>query len=556
MRSVSLVPHRRAPLLVTALLIGALLAAPSAGAYNVTTLTGFSFPINVAISPDGSTAYIPNHGGGGPYSVGVINLAAGTARPTAIDFGHRRPLDVAVAPNGARAYVTADDDVLVIDTATSAVIGSPILAALSGSPGPWGIAVTADGRRAYTANHGNNTVGVIDLQAGQATGTVSFGGTGVIDVAVHASSTDVLAIAQNNDTAWMVQTTAPTQGQMINASSHLMSAAQRVIFSPDGTRAYIASLGNGTVIVADVANRRTIAAWSTPDGTGPNGLALSPSGDRLYASLSDIGNAIAVFDTTSGERLEVFNHGGGGSADAAAIAPDGSRLVVANPGTDSVSIIQLTPLAPSGLSANASDTTATVSFTAAVANDTPITGYQYALNGGAWSATTPATTASPLTIAGLTPGIAYAIRVRAMDARGPGATSASVSVTTQSPAATSPRTPDAPETKPRTEATKPRVATGSDGSIMLRTTVTTPGAGKIIQTATGSARRAKAITHCTARVTVKKAGEHVVSCRLNTKTRAALRKVRLVLTVRTTFIATGATTGSTTTTTVVVPRRR
>ncbi|MFM9124895.1 MAG: hypothetical protein ACKOSO_07005, partial [Actinomycetota bacterium] len=90
----------------------------------------------------------------------------------------------------------------------------------------------------------------------------------------------------------------------------------------------------------------------------------------------------------------------------------------------------------------------------------------------------------------------------------------------------------------------------------LRTTVTTPGPGRIVQTATSPSGKAKAATRCTARLTIKKAGDHVVSCRLNAKARAALRKARLVLTVRTTFTATGATTGSSTTARVVVPRRR
>jgi len=543
----SRVPHRRALVLAVVALIGALAVAPSAGAYTVTTLNGFSSPWNVAISPSGSTAYVPNYGGSGPFTVGIVDLAAGTARPTAIDVGFRRPKDVAFAPDGALAYVTASEAVLVVDTATGAVTGTPILAAPSGTPDPWGIAVTADGRRAYTANFGAATVGVIDLEARQATGAVGFGGTGVIDVATHGSSSQVLALAQTDDTAWMVQTAAPTSGDLIVPGSHAMSAGQRVVLSPDGTRAYIASQGNGKVLVADVPGRAMIDEWATAPGTAPSGLALSPSGDRLYATLSVTGLAIAVFDTATGQRVETIVHGGGG-ADGAAITPDGSRLVVANTDTNSVSIIQLTPLAPTGLSASASDTTATVAFTAAVANDTPITGYQYSLNGGAWSATTPATTASPLVVGGLTPGTAYAIRLRATDARGPGAASAPVAVTTQSPA-TAPRGTSI-------TATRPRVLTATDGSVALRTTVTTSGPGRIRQTATSPAGRAKAVTRCTARLTVKKAGEHVVSCRLNAKARAALRKGRLVLTVTTTFTATGATTGSSTTARVVVPRRR
>jgi YVTN family beta-propeller protein len=544
MGGVSRALRRRASLLAIMLLVGALIAAPSAGAYTVATLAGFDSPKAVAISPDGATAYVANFGGTGPFSVGVVDIAGGTARATALAVGTGQPEDVAFAPDGGRAYVTAGSYVLVFDTATEAPVGSAILVPGGTPPNPMGIAITADGRRAYTANFGTGTIGVIDLVASQATQTSSFGAGGVADVAVAGSGTEVLATGRGNDTAWMVQTAGPTEGRLINTSAFPLSIPQEVVLSPDAARAYISN--DGAIVVVDIAARAAIASWPVGLATAV-GLALNPDGTRLYAALGS-DNTIAVFDTATGQVVETINPGGS-YVIGLAITPDGSRLVASNYLSNSVSIIQLTPLAPTGLSASASDTTATVSFTAAVANDTPITGYQYSLNGGAWQATTPASTASPLVVTSLTPGTAYAIRVRAVDARGPGVASATVAVTTQPPAATTPRGAGI-------GVRKPRPVTAKDGSVSLRTTVTTPGPGRIVQTATSPAGRAKAVTRCTARLTVKKAGEHVVSCRLNAKARAALRKGRLVLTVTTTFTATGATTGSSTTTRVVVPRRR
>jgi YVTN family beta-propeller protein len=79
-------------------------------------------------------------------------------------------------------YVTslADDTVSVLDTATNTVSTIPLPHA-----GPWGVALAPDGKRAYVANSGSNTVSVIDNNA-VATVTV---GNGPIWVATVVSPT-------------------------------------------------------------------------------------------------------------------------------------------------------------------------------------------------------------------------------------------------------------------------------------------------------------------------------------------------------------------------------
>lgn len=87
------------------------------------------------------------------------------------------------------------------------------------------------------------------------------------------------------------------------------------------------------------------------------------------------------------------------------------------------------PGAPTALSALAGDGMAKVSFTPP-AEATGITNYQYSINGGSsWTALSPVTTASPVTVTGLTNGTQYQITLRAVTAAGNGAASAAVSVT-------------------------------------------------------------------------------------------------------------------------------
>jgi YVTN family beta-propeller protein len=115
------------------------------------------------------------------------------------------PGGVAVTPDGQHAYVpnSGDDNVSVIDTATNTVEPATIMVGTR----PLGVAVT--GTHAYVAN----------------TGTSGPGTVSVIATATHS-----------------VVATVPVGLQPIG-----------VAITPDGTRAYVANLNDGTVSVIDTA---------------------------------------------------------------------------------------------------------------------------------------------------------------------------------------------------------------------------------------------------------------------------------------------------------------
>ena len=103
-----------------------------------------------------------------------------------------------------------------------------------------------------------------------------------------------------------------------------------------------------------------------------------------------------------------------------------TRLLVVSPSPSTPS--PSTPAAPTGLSAVAGSASATISFTPGLPNGSAITNYEYSLNSGAtWTPLLPADTTSPVTITGLTNGTLYTVRLRAVNAVGPGV-SASVTV--------------------------------------------------------------------------------------------------------------------------------
>ena len=116
-------------------------------------------PIDIAITPDGTKAYVTMAGSG--TTVVPITLMTNTPG-TPISIGIT-PWAVAIAPNGTTAYVTGSnfmgtDTVTPINVATNTP-GTPVPV----GPSSNGIAITPDSTRAYVPSALSNTVRPIDL---------------------------------------------------------------------------------------------------------------------------------------------------------------------------------------------------------------------------------------------------------------------------------------------------------------------------------------------------------------------------------------------------------
>lgn len=129
-------------------------------------------PSGLAITPNGATLYVANFGAfavvnglvmqfSDGTTVTPFDIATGTAG-TPITVGSE-PSSVAITPDGTTAYVVnlASGTVTPIDIATNSA-GSPITlnATLTGTPG-FQIAITPDGTTAYVVTR-NNTLIPID----------------------------------------------------------------------------------------------------------------------------------------------------------------------------------------------------------------------------------------------------------------------------------------------------------------------------------------------------------------------------------------------------------
>ena len=145
------------------------------------------FPYAVALSADGTTAYVSDWG---QSTVDVVDLAAAKLIGKVTVGTH--PSALALSPAGDRLYVadTDSDDVSVVSTASKTVEQTISLAPYHRAPAgtnPNALAVSHDGTRLYVANAGDNDVAVVDAASprGRVLGLIP---TGWYPTGVHVSA--------------------------------------------------------------------------------------------------------------------------------------------------------------------------------------------------------------------------------------------------------------------------------------------------------------------------------------------------------------------------------
>ena len=236
----------------------------------------------VAVSPDGSRAFVPIYGNSGvglPGSNGrkidVIDLASRRVAHT-IDFNRGvRPHCAVFGPRDGLLYVTTelDKSVAVIDPKTLKIVGS----VPTGQPESHMLAISPDGRRGYTANVGPGTVSVLDLAARK---TLT-----VIPVATHVQR---ISVSPSGRWVFTSDTTKPRLA-VINAASDkvdrwlaLPATGYGSASTPDGKWLLVALPDANSVAVVDLANLRVVKTISVP--AAPQEVLVRPDGQVAYAS--------------------------------------------------------------------------------------------------------------------------------------------------------------------------------------------------------------------------------------------------------------------------------
>ncbi|MHC8361796.1 YVTN family beta-propeller repeat protein [Pseudomonas sp. LS2P72] len=290
------------------------------GLGSVGSISVGSNPHGIAVSTDGTRAYVCNQGSD---TVSVIDIATHRVL-TDITVG-KSPAGVAVSPDGTRVYVcnSVSNTVSVIDTATDQVLTN-----ISVGFNAIGIAFSPDGTRAYVGNMGSTTVSVIDTATYQVLTNIPVGNYSY-GIAVSPDGTRAYVSNQGSTTVWVIDT----------ATYHVLTTIQvgdrphGLAFSPDGTRVYVCNWVSNTVSVIDTATHRVT---HIPVGMNPNEIAFSPDGTRAYVSIL-FNNMVSVIDTATYQVLT--NIPVGKYPMGIAVSPEGSRAYVCNFNSNTVSVI-------------------------------------------------------------------------------------------------------------------------------------------------------------------------------------------------------------------------
>jgi YVTN family beta-propeller protein len=251
----------------------------------VATIHGpFNNPLGLAINPAGTLAYIATHSVNTPNGIAVIDIATNTV----IDMitGSTDPADIAITPDGTKAYVTnqtTPGSVDVIDLTTNTITANiPV------GDRPFGIAITPAGTKAYVANLGNDSVSIIDLATNR-----------VVDTITGVKGANVITIAPDGTTAY-VSGISSSSVFAIDLSTNMMmtisvgSGPEGIAISPDGATVFVANSWANTVSAIDVASNKvmTITVGSTPET-----ISITPDGTRAYVTVIGLAEVV-VLDLT------------------------------------------------------------------------------------------------------------------------------------------------------------------------------------------------------------------------------------------------------------------
>jgi YVTN family beta-propeller protein len=110
-----------------------------------------------------------------------------------------------------------------------------------------------------------------------------------------------------------------------------------LVASPDGTTLYFACATGNRVLVFDIASRKVTR--SLPVAPSPTGLCLSADGQKLFVTCAAPASRVYVVDTVDGQVVGEYS--AGHTAMAPVLSPDGNTLFVCNRFDNDVSVLNL-----------------------------------------------------------------------------------------------------------------------------------------------------------------------------------------------------------------------
>jgi YVTN family beta-propeller protein len=268
----------------------------------------------VVISKDGRTAIVTDYGTGSTPTLTVIDVPGKRVARTISLGQYTAPHGIVYLPGDSLVAVTSERTQNVVIVAVAS--GEIRKAIATQHAGSHMVAVTADGRRAWTGDIGSNTVSELDIQSG----------TWLRSIDVPAQP-EAINVTPDGREVWVgsnqrgkVSVVDPSSGSVTTAAEGV-SWPYRVLFTPDMATVVLPDLRNHEVRFLERATRRELSRISLP-GAGPQGVTMTPDGRYLLESLSTQARVVVIDMKT---RAVVGHIPAGQTPDGVAYTPNVNR---------------------------------------------------------------------------------------------------------------------------------------------------------------------------------------------------------------------------------------
>lgn len=260
----------------------------------------------VAASPDGRTAFAPIYGDSGVGKTGadgrtldVIDIAS-RQRVATIDFGRPvRPHCAVFGPKDGLLYVSTEltNSIDVIDPQTRKIVAS----IPTGQPESHMLAITSDGKRAYTSNVHVGTVSAVDL--------VNRKVIAVIPVSSYAQR---ISISVDDRWAFTADQTKPQLAVIDTATNQvktwvaLPTTAYGTAPTLDGRWLLVTLPNLNKVAVVDLSEMKVVRTVDVP--RTPQEILVRPDNQVAFVAC-DVEGKIAVLDLKSWQVEKLIDVG-------------------------------------------------------------------------------------------------------------------------------------------------------------------------------------------------------------------------------------------------------
>jgi YVTN family beta-propeller protein len=254
-------------------------------------------PHEVAVSDDGTIAVVGNYGTGENPGTSLTVVDVGAKREVRRFTlpGLSRPHGIQAV--GSRFYITAEGSLAV--ARYDAVANRVDWIAGTGQDLTHMLVVAPGEKKIYTANLLSNSVSVLDLASGP--GQVALKQIAVtrnpegMDLAPDGSALWVAGVARRNEEA-RISVIDPKSDSVVRTIPIAAKLANRLRFTPDGTRVVVSDPGMNELSVFDAVTGNVLKKIET--AAGPAGILFSPDGKRLFVACADAGK-VQVIDTAT-----------------------------------------------------------------------------------------------------------------------------------------------------------------------------------------------------------------------------------------------------------------